>query len=43
MMDQTRLPRRVAAAALPATTAALATVIFVAQAMTSAKLTAAIF
>ena len=43
MMDQTRLPRRVAAAALPATTAALATVIFVAQAMTSAKLTAAMF
>jgi PAS domain S-box-containing protein len=42
MMDQTRLPRRVAAA-LPFATAALATVIFVAQAMTSEKLTAALF
>jgi PAS domain S-box-containing protein len=43
MMDQTRLPRRVTAAALPAATAVLATVIFVAQAMTSEKLTAALF
>ena len=42
MMDQTRLPRRVTAA-LPAATAVLATVIFVAQAMTSEKLTAALF
>ena len=43
MMDQTHLPRRVTAAALPAATAVLATVIFVAQAMTSEKLTAALF
>jgi hypothetical protein len=43
MMDQSRLPRRIASAALPFATAALAAVIFVAQAMTSEKLTAALF
>jgi PAS domain S-box-containing protein len=43
MMDQTRLLRCVAIAAVPATTAALATMIFVAQATTSEKLTAALF
>jgi PAS domain S-box-containing protein len=43
MMDQSRLPRRIAGAALPFATAALAAAIFVAQAMTSAKLTAALF
>src|ERR1700761_2134685 len=43
MMDQSRLPRRIAGAALPFATAALAAAIFVAQAMTSEKLTAALF
>lgn len=43
MMDRTHLPRRGVTAALSATTAAIATMIFVGQVMTSAKLTAAVF
>lgn len=43
MMDQTRKPRRLASALLPASTAALAAGVFIAEAISPLKLTAAMF